>query len=255
MVRRAFSLALVLCCALPAAAQALQGAFNAPGRYEIESVVSGLVLDVSSSDHQTVQEYERNEQTNQQWDIQPADDGYFYIRSVHTGKALSRAEGSNRDGNHVIVYGQSSSGEQWQIVSVGPAQFQIVSKSGKALDVPNGSRKAGTRLQIWSTSGGSNQKFRLVLVSAAPNWVSPGEPTAGQPPRAWDNLEAARACKGEVARRIADLPMSDISADPISPDAQGNYITIWRTVRGSSGYCRVNRLNRVVEFKVEEMSQ
>ncbi len=255
MVRHAFSLALVLCCALSVAAQAPQGTFNAPGRYEIESVVSGLVLDVSSSNRQTVQQYARNGQTNQQWDIQSADGGYFYIRSADTGKALSLAEGSSRDGNHVIVYGQSGSGEQWQIVSAGPAQFQIVSKSGKALDVPNGSREAGTRLQIWSAGGGSNQKFRLVLVSAAPNWGTPGEATAAQPPPAWDNLEAARACKDEVARRIADLPMSDISVDPISVDMQGNYITIWRTVRGSSGYCRVNRLNRVVQFKVEEMSQ
>ena len=256
MLRHAFSVMLVLCSALPIAAQAPQGTFNAPGRYEIESVVSRLVLDASSSDRQTVQQYARNGRANQQWDIQAAGNGYFYIRAADTGKVLSLSEGSSRDGNHVIVWGQSQ--QLWQIVSVGPAQFQIISQSGKALDVPNGSREAGARLQIWSPGGGENQRFRLVLVSAAPNWGTSGEAApeqSTQPAPASDNLEAARACKDQVARRIADLPVSDISVDPISADAQGNYIIIWRTLRGSSGYCRVNRLNRVVEFKVEEMSQ
>src|ERR1700674_4798952 len=79
---------LTLCGALPAAAQTPQGAFNAPGRYEIESVASNLVLDVKTSDNQTVQQYSRSHGVNQQWDIQAAGGGYFYIRSVATGKGL-----------------------------------------------------------------------------------------------------------------------------------------------------------------------
>jgi ricin-type beta-trefoil lectin protein len=248
---------LVGLCALPAAAQIPQGPFNAPGRYEIESVTSDLVLDLKS-DNQTVQQYSRSNGANQQWDIQSAVGGYFYIRSVATGKVLSLQEGSNRDGTHIIVAAQRGSDDQlWQISSAGPAEFQVVSKFSKMLDVPKGSREAGERLQIWSPAGNDHQKFRLILVSAG---TSAGASSGAalehsvQHDAPWDSQEAARACKNEVARHIADLPLSDISVDPIAGNAQDS-IVIWLTARGSSGYCRLDRLNRIADFKVEEMSR
>lgn len=261
MVRSIFFLGVFLgvflgLCALPAAAQAPQGPFNAPGRYEIESVASNLVLDVKS-DNQTVQQYSRSNGANQQWDIQPAGGGYFYIRSVATGKVLSLKEGSNRDGTQIIVSAQHGGDDQfWQISSADPAEFQIVSKLSKLLDVPKGSHEAGEHLQIWSPAGNQNQKFRLVLVSASGGASSEAAwEHSVQHDAAWDSLEAARACKNEVARHIADLPLSDISVDPIAGNTHEDNIVIWRTERGSSGYCRLDRSNRMVEFKVEEMSR
>jgi hypothetical protein len=257
-VAMARSIVFLGLCALPAAAQAPQGPFSAPGRYEIESVASNLVLDVKS-DNQTVQQYSRSNGANQQWDIQPAGGGYFYIRSVATGKVLSLKEGSNRDGTQIIVSAQHSGDDQfWQISSADPAEFQIVSKLSKMLDVPKGSREAGEHLQIWSPAGNQNQKFRLILVSAGASGGAPSESAlehSVQHDAAWDSLEAARACKNEVARHIADLPLSDISVDPIAGNAHEDNIVIWRTERGSSGYCRLDRSNHMVEFKVEEMSR
>jgi Ricin-type beta-trefoil lectin domain-like len=249
---------LVGLCALPAAAQMPQGLFNAPGRYEIESVASDLVLDVKS-DNQTVQQYSRSNGANQQWDIQPAGGGYFYVRSVAIGKVLSLAEGSNRDGTHIIVSAQRGGDDQlWQISSTGPAEFQIVSKFSKMLDVPKGSHDAGEHLQIWSPAGNDHQKFRLILVNAGPSGGTSSQAVLQhpvQPETPWDSQEGARACKNEVARHIADLPLSDISVDPIGGNMQENNIVIWLTARGSSGYCRLDRLNRMVDFKVEEMSR
>jgi hypothetical protein len=249
---------LVGLCALSAAAQIPQGPFNAPGRYEIESVASDLVLDVKS-DNQTVQQYSRSNGANQQWDIQPASGGYFYIRSVATGKVLSLGEGSNRDGTHIIVSAQHGSDDQfWQISSAGPAEFQIVSKFSKMLDVPKGSHEAGERLQIWSLAGNDHQKFRLILVSGGTSGGTSSDVAlehSVQHDASWDSQEAARACKNEVARHIADLPLSDISVDPIAGNTQENSIVIWLTARGSSGYCRLDRFNRMVGFKVEEMSR
>lgn len=264
MARSLFFLSLMFSCVLPAAAQAPQAPFNAPGRYEIESVASGQVLDVSSSDNEKVQQYTRTDRENQQWDIQPAGGGYFYIRSVGTGKVLSLADGSSREGTHVIVYRQHGSDDQlWQIQSVAPAQFQIVSKYGKMLDVPNGSDERGTRLQIWDPRGNKNQRFRLVLVSlASPSTYPDGNPSASWAPQRpgpgspdWSRTQGARACRTEVGHHIADLPASEISVDPVSRDEQGNLIVMWRTPRASSGYCRVTSSGEIVEFKVEEMSR
>lgn len=258
-VRMARAIVFIGLCALPAAAQIPQAPFNAPGRYEIESVASNLVLDVSTSDNQTVQQYSRNNESNQQWDIQPAGGGYFHIRSVATGKVLSLKDGANRDGTHLIVYAQHEGDDQlWQISSAGPGEFQIVSKFSKMLDVPNGSHETGERLQIWSPKGNVHQKFRLIFVSAATGGGAPSEVALThslQRDAAPDSQEGARACKNEVARHIADLPLTDISVDPISANTEENNIVLWRTPRGSSGFCRLDRSNRMVEFKVEEMSR
>jgi Ricin-type beta-trefoil lectin domain-like len=261
MPRNLLFLSLILSCALPAAAQAPQGSFNAPGRYEIQSVASGQLLDVDTSDNQAVQQYSRTNRENQQWDIQPAGGGYFYIRSVGAGKVLSVAHGSRENGARVIVYRQHGSDDQlWQILNVAPAQFQILSKFGKALDVPDGSRDRGVRLQIWDSTQNDSQRFRLVLVNGVSNWAGWGgnaSPpwTQQQPgPAGWDRRAAAHACRDEVARHIADLPLSEIAVDPVSSDAQGNFIVMWRTSRGSSGFCRVDPSNQILEFKVEETS-
>jgi hypothetical protein len=146
----------------------------------------------------------------------------------------------------------------WQISSAGPAEFQIVSKFNKMLDVPNGSHETGEHMQIWSPKGNVHQKFRLILVSASTSGGVTSEVALAhsvQRDAASDTQEAARACKNEVARHIADLPLSDISVDPISSTTEEHNIVLWRTPRGSSGYCRVDRSNRIVEFKVEEMSR
>jgi hypothetical protein len=264
MTRKLFFLLAAFSLALPVAAQTPQQPFAAPGRYEIQCVASGQLLDVSTADNKRVQQYTRSDRENQQWDIQPAGGGYFYIRSVGNGNVLSLANGSSRDGTQVIVYPQrGGDGQLWQIVGVGPAQFQIISKFGKALDLPNGSRDRGTGIQIWSSTGDPNQRFRLILVSSAPNsagWgrnaPAPWDSQSGRPEQeSWGRSQAARACRMEVSRRIADLRPSDIVADPVSRDEQGDLIVMWRTSRDSSGYCRVDQSNRIVEFKVQDMSR
>lgn len=264
MARKLFFLSLFLFCAFPVAAQTPQQPFNAPGRYEIQSVVSGQVLDVSTSNNTKVQQYTRTDSANQQWDIQPAGGGYFYIRSVGTGKVLSLADGSGRKGAHVIVYRQHGGQDQlWRIVSVAPARFKIISKFGRMLDVPNGSHDRGTHLQIWDPRNNQNQLFRLVLVSAAPRQAARGGyPSASYAPetrrprsRNRSRMQASRACRIEVSHHIADLPPSEISVDPVSRDAQRNLIVMWRTPRGSSGFCTVTPSDQIVEFKVEQMSR
>ena len=258
MSKKSFPLIFLLLGSFPTQAQVQGGAqFNGPGRYEIESKVSDLVLEVKSEDQRSVQQYTRNGRLNQEWDIQPAGNGYFYIQSAEGGKVLSLANGSGQEGTSAIVYARHGGEDQlWQIVSVSPGEFQIISKFGRALDVPHKSHEKGTRLQIWTQTGAENQRFRLVFISAAQSWgtdtSSASSPTPGG---SFAMDEASRVCRSEVNHHIADLPLSGISVDPVSSDAQGNAIVFWRTARGSSGYCRVDRAGRVTQFKVEEMSQ
>jgi hypothetical protein len=264
--RNVLFLPFIFFCILPAAAETPRQPFNAPGRYEIQCVVSGQLLDVSASNNTKVQQYPRNDGANQQWDIRPARGGYFYIRSVATGKLLSLAGNRNREGAHVVVYPRNGREDQlWRIVSVAPAKFKIISKYGRMLDVPDGSHDRGKHLQIWDPRHNENQLFRFVLVSAASRSayrdIHPSAPLAPreQEPRrgspGWRRERDARACRAEVSRHIMDLPASQIAVEPVSRDQRGNWIVTWHTPRASSGFCRVNPSGRIVQFKVEEMSQ
>jgi hypothetical protein len=106
--------------------------FTGPGRYRIDSVASGKSLDVKAEDKPTVQQWAGSGAPNQQWDIEDARDGYFYLRSVETNKVLDFAENRVRDGIALIVADQRDSDNQkWKIADTGNNQFTLVSKSGK----------------------------------------------------------------------------------------------------------------------------
>jgi hypothetical protein len=266
MKRSVLFLSLIPFCILPVAAQAPRQPFNAPGRYEIQSVVSGQLLEVNASDNTKVQQNTRTDRLNQQWDIRPAGGGYFYIRSAGTGKLFSLAGDRNREGAHVVVYPRNGREDQlWRIVSVAPAEFKIISKYGRMLDVPDGSHDRGKHLQIWDPRHNQNQLFRLVLVSSASrsnyramNPSAPWAPREQEPRRGspgWRHERDARACRAEVSRHIEDLPASQIAVEPVSRDERGNLIVMWHTPRASSGFCKVTRSGKIVEFKVEQMPQ
>lgn len=266
MKRSLLFLPFIALCILPAAAQTPQQRFNAPGRYEIQSVVSGQLVGVNTSDNTKVQQNTRTDRENQQWDIRRAGGGYFYIRSVGTGKLLSLAGNRNREGAHVVVYPRNGREDQlWRIVTVAPAEFKIISKFGRMLDVPDGSQDRGKHLQIWDPRHNENQLFRFVLVSSASRpaygsmtpsapWTpQEQEPRGGSPGR--PRSREARACRAEVSRHIVDLRPSEIAVEPVSRDRNGNWVVMWHTPRASSGFCRVTPSGRVLEFKVEQMSQ
>lgn len=257
MFRQSFPFVFILLGSLGTSAQAPPTAsFNGPGRYEIESVESNQLLDVAE-DQESVRQYPRQHSSNQQWDIKPASNGYFTLQTADQGKFLSLAKHAIKEGTRVVVYARSDADDQlWQLVSVAPGEFVIISRFGSALDIPHKSHDKGERLQIWTRTGSENQRFRLIFISAGPSWGG-GNPYGMAPTqrRPMDSDDVAQACRAEVNRRIVDLRMSDIFVDPISTDADGNTIVMWKTPRGSSGYCRVDRASRVTQFKVEEFSQ
>jgi hypothetical protein len=171
------SLALIAALAfgpLSALAQSTTGYFG-PGRYEIEVVASGKAVEVDLRDGRTVRQWTAvhqgdqpnppNNLRNQQWDIEDAGGGYVRIKSAETGNALDAEHFNAHEGVPVVLSRPEKEDEQlWRIENAGEGEAKIVSRLGKALDLPDGSHSNGTRLQVFPSNSGDNQKFRFFRV-------------------------------------------------------------------------------------------
>ncbi|MBL8186730.1 MAG: RICIN domain-containing protein [Acidobacteria bacterium] len=134
-------------------------AFKGKGRYQIQSVVSNHFLDLRRDDNTTLQQWSGSGGLNQQWDFEDAGNGYFYIRSVESGRVLEVA--GARDGSAVIAKGQQigRDSQKFRIVDAGNGQSLIVARNGKVLDLPNSARNEGQSLQLWGEHRRDNQRF------------------------------------------------------------------------------------------------
>ncbi len=134
-------------------------AFAGKGRYQMQSVVSGHFLDLRREDNSTLQQWSGSGALNQQWDFEDAGGGYFYIRSVESGRVLEVS--GSRDGSRVIATGQQTGrdSQKFRIVDVGSGQSMIVARNGKVIDLPNNARNEGQSLQLWREQRGDNQRF------------------------------------------------------------------------------------------------
>jgi len=147
-------------CALTASLALGQGGFNGPGIYEIRNLKSGQALDLDTADRVTLVQFAPRGTPTQQWAISPAAPGYFFIRNAVTGRALEFVQ----DRNSAPVVAQTTEGnpnQSWQIQAGKDGNAMLISRFGKALDVPDGSSRDGLRLQIYDRNGDSNQRFML----------------------------------------------------------------------------------------------
>lgn len=137
-----------------------QGGFNGPGRYEITNLKSGKVLDLDRNDQTTVIQYSPRGTDNQQWDIVPAEDGFWFIRNAMNGKALQPVRNSN---SAELIGARFDRGpdQQWRIQPGKDGNALIVSRFGRTIDVPDGSSRDGLHIQIYDLNGDSNQRFVL----------------------------------------------------------------------------------------------
>jgi hypothetical protein len=152
-------------CALTASLTFGQGGFDGPGIYEIRNLKSGQVLDLDPGDRVTLVQFAPRGTPTQQWAISPAAPGYFFIRNAMTGRALEFTQ----DRNSAPVVAQTAEGnpnQSWQIQAGKDGNAMLISRFGKALDVPDGSGRDGLRLQIYDRNGDSNQRFMLRKVGA-----------------------------------------------------------------------------------------
>jgi hypothetical protein len=161
-----------------------QTMYSGPGRYEIENVASGKVLDLNRQDQRTVVQWPRTHSQTQLWDIVDAGNGYVYIKSAATGLVIDIDGGRARDGARVITSQPSGSDSQlWKVEGNG-GERRFTSRLSIALDLPHGSHEDGVEYQVWSGAGQDNQRFRFVLVGgpvpANPNEYGADRPVTGE---------------------------------------------------------------------------
>lgn len=141
--------------------------YTGPGRYTIQIVSSGKALDLDGRDGESLIQHPLHGARNQQWDIEDAGGGYVYIRSAENGKALEVADRRVKDGSAVLGRTPNKSDQQkWRIVAKGNGEFTIVSRLGKALDLPNSSPEDNLKMYVWQEHGAPNQRFRFKRVAA-----------------------------------------------------------------------------------------
>jgi len=151
----ALALAAAACVPLPAWAQ---GGFNGPGRYEISNVRSGKVIDLDRNDQTTIIQFSPRNTDNQQWDVVPAEPGFWCLRNAMNGNALEVMG----PGNSTPVRGMPFTGsprQQWRIVPANDGNALITNRLGKTLDIPNSSIRDGARIQTYNVNGEANQRF------------------------------------------------------------------------------------------------
>lgn len=149
---------LWLAAALMPASLWAQGGFNGPGRYEISNVRSGKVIDLDRNDQTSVIQFAARNTDNQQWDVMPAEPGFWTIRNAMNGNALE----AMGHGNSTPVRGMpfsASPSQQWRIVPANDGNTLITNRLGKTLDIPNGAVRDGVRVQTYDVNGEANQRF------------------------------------------------------------------------------------------------
>ncbi|BDI33547.1 hypothetical protein CCAX7_55980 [Capsulimonas corticalis] len=144
----------------------LQSVVSFPGRYEIQSVSSSQVLDVSGSstaNSAPIVQLPYGGGTSQLWTFTPTSRGYYRIINVNSGQALNVAGGLFTNGAKTVQWpAGGGTNDEWlpSLNSDGTYTFYNLN-SGLTLDNPGGSTQ-GAQFDQWITNNGSNQKFNLI---------------------------------------------------------------------------------------------
>jgi glucosylceramidase len=145
---------------------------NPSSWYQIVNSNSGDCVDATNggtSNGTAVQQWACGSgNTNQEWQFQPTDSGYYKVVSRNASTEVwDVTGGASATGDGVPIqlwaYGGGAN-QQWQPVlnANGSYTFNPRNNTGECLDVTGKSTANGARLQQWSCTGGSNQSFTLV---------------------------------------------------------------------------------------------
>lgn len=139
--------------------------FPVPYYVEIVAKHSGKALDVdnaSSARGANAQQWERNYSQAQQWRLQDAGDGYFYIINK-SGKALDVDNGSTENSANVRQWDlNNTNAQKWKFEDAGDGYVYIENKnSQKVLDVGGSSQNNGANVRQYQRTGNDNQKWRV----------------------------------------------------------------------------------------------
>ncbi len=105
----------------------------------VHSNVSPDILNWSLDNGGNIIMWEITKGANQQWFLEYAGDGWFYIRSRHSAKCLEVANGSNADGANIQQWEKDSgTNQQWRFLPVdAPLEFDPPSAPGNLVATAN----------------------------------------------------------------------------------------------------------------------
>lgn len=131
--------------------------------YTIESVLSSKLLTVNSDGN--VHQWEKMNDTSQQWKIINLSDDYCKIVSVkNPRKALTVENGNENDGNNIYVDDyKGGTNQQFKIQKDGTVYYITTrcSDNTRSLDVYDISKENGANICQWKYWEGDGQKFRI----------------------------------------------------------------------------------------------
>ncbi|HWQ32143.1 MAG TPA: RICIN domain-containing protein [Blastocatellia bacterium] len=142
------------------------------GRFVIEAVASGLVLDLRMEDKRTLQQWSNSSAANQRWETENLGNGFYAIKSLENSQVLT-ADDRPRDGIFVFTapLDRSRESQQWQLKDAGNGQVYLLTRRGRALEFTSGIRSTGSRPQLTSPGDRETQKFKLLPVAGTPQVI------------------------------------------------------------------------------------
>ena len=161
-----------------------QTTYGGPGRYDIQSVASNKFMTVVSTEGNYVRQWDAADSTNQWWDIDDAGYGSVVIKSAESGMVLDIEGGAPRDEAKIIVAPLNNSESQlWRLEDLGGGLVRIISRLGKAIDLPDDNQRNGVRFMLWRPIDKDVERFRLRLIAAAPRRDRDGDRDRGKDDR------------------------------------------------------------------------
>lgn len=150
--------------------------YDGNGYYTITSVRSKKVLDVawgSKENESKVQQYSSSNSAWQKWIIEKNSDGTYSIISANSGLYIDIPNSNTSNGtriqtyignhgkNQKFVFQEVDGVEGSKTISNGYYKIRSVMDKTKVFDIDNFSKASHTRLGIWSSNYGYNQRFKI----------------------------------------------------------------------------------------------
>jgi len=95
------------------------------------------------------------------------ENGRYYIQNVNSDMYLATDNGNTGRGTRITQAAAQATNNQWDLIGVTLTSFRMIhTASGRYIDVPGGSRSAGTDMILWSAHGNANQIFSIEETTA-----------------------------------------------------------------------------------------
>ncbi|MCW5980870.1 MAG: RICIN domain-containing protein [Bryobacteraceae bacterium] len=133
--------------------------------YEIVNRGSNKLVDLDRNDGATVIQYDATGADNQRWELRDAGNGWSYIVNRMNGHALDATGSRDHSALRATPLRRAES-QQWRTEPGPDGSLVIVNRNGAVLDVSEGSRNNGARLQMFSRNNTPAQRFELRRVDA-----------------------------------------------------------------------------------------